>query len=136
MLSDKLIECKLGCYVSVASEVEPFLTKFQSDQPVVPLLYDEPHSTVRALMKRYIKSGRYIKSVIVDSAATAAQLAAIVTKASNLKQVQEISIGFAAKAGLKKCNESDLGKLTFLKKLSEIFARNDCKVTGTKPTSL
>ena len=70
-VKDKLVCVKLEFFCLVASVLLPFLTNYQSDKPLVPLLAADLAEIIRCLMKRFIKSE------IIDAANTCEKLCGI-----------------------------------------------------------
>lgn len=54
-LSDAFIGPKLAFFKTLASEVELFLTKYQSELPMAPFLYKDLLLTLKSVMQRFIK---------------------------------------------------------------------------------
>jgi hypothetical protein len=95
-LKDELLAAKLGFMQSVALQLEPFLTMYQSNLPLLPFLYDDIHSLLRNLMMRFVTKDT------MAAASTAAKLVEIdLTNKNNIKKISEIDIGFAASAACK-----------------------------------
>ena len=67
-LDDELIIAKLQFFVYVAGIVEPFLTAFQSDKPMIPYFYFYLKSIIKQLL------GIVVEPKIIDSCKTAKQL--------------------------------------------------------------
>ena len=55
-LKDKLLPAKLAFFESIASTVEPFLTRFQPNAPLAPLMYEELISLQKQIIKRFVKA--------------------------------------------------------------------------------
>jgi len=53
--SDLLLRSKTQFFISVASMVEPFLRKYQTDKPMVPFLYNDLGNCLSCLLKLFIK---------------------------------------------------------------------------------
>ena len=70
-VADKLLLSKLAAFMSIATQLQPFLTAFQSDNPLMPFVCGELSSIVRALMKRIVKPD------ILDEATNTTRLLAI-----------------------------------------------------------
>lgn len=51
---DKLIIAKLEFFKLVSSLLEPFLTSYQTDRPVLPMMADDLSSTLRSLLRRFV----------------------------------------------------------------------------------
>jgi len=55
-MNGKMLAAKLGFMQSVAMQLEPYLTKYQSNKPLIPFLYQDLYSMSRNLMIRFVKS--------------------------------------------------------------------------------
>ena len=66
--ADPLAEVKIAFFCSVASALEPFLQRFQSDAQIAPFLHAELFNVFLVLMKRFIKRD------LMDKATTPQQL--------------------------------------------------------------
>ena len=51
-----LLHAKLEFFAFTAAELEPFPREFQSNQPIVPFLYDRLQSILSSLMGWFIKT--------------------------------------------------------------------------------
>jgi hypothetical protein len=56
MAKDPLLEVKVHIFISIAKEVPPFLTVYQTDRVMVPFLCDDLFLMLKSLMSRVIKS--------------------------------------------------------------------------------
>ena len=70
-VTNPLMACQLSFFASVAKLIEPFLTKYQSDRPLIPFLYSDLHDLLKNLMQRFInedalKDGDLLKVDIAD----------------------------------------------------------------------
>ena len=54
MLQDDLLEVKINIFISIAKEVVPFLTLYQTDRVMIPFLGDDLHHMLKSLMSRVI----------------------------------------------------------------------------------
>ncbi|XP_060799406.1 uncharacterized protein LOC132901006 [Neoarius graeffei] len=52
---DKLIKAKFQFFLAVSMAVTPFLTKYQSDQPLLPFLVIDLKKLLKGLLRRFIK---------------------------------------------------------------------------------
>ena len=76
-----LAEAKIAFFCSVASALEPFLWRFQTDAPMAPVLYRELFNILLVLMKRFIKRD------LMDKATTPQQLSKLdVNSKKSLKE--------------------------------------------------
>ena len=48
-LKDDMIAAKLGFLQSVALELEPYLTRYQSNDPLLPFMYQDLYALLRTL---------------------------------------------------------------------------------------
>ena len=91
---DKLIIAKLQEFISVASLLEPFLMKFQTDSPMLPFLCEELSLLLNNLMSKFVKQD------LLD-AATMQNIAKIPMSNDSYIDAKNIKIGFGAKATLR-----------------------------------
>lgn len=102
-LNDKFLEPKLLFMQSVALELEPFLKMFQSNKPLLPLMYNELYTVMASVL------GRFIKSEKIEKVKNAAQLMDIdVTDTSNQRTAKTINIGFGASSACKNFKEVEV----------------------------
>ncbi|GBN16711.1 hypothetical protein AVEN_120002-1 [Araneus ventricosus] len=105
-----LLEAKLGFFISVASEVQGFLMKFQAGKPVAPFLYEAMYLMLHSLMKRFIKH-----CVLEKNNSTIKLMEVDVTQKCNLLPITDANIGFAARHSLNERKASDTVKSNFKK---------------------
>ena len=90
---DVLVPAKLQVFVYIAKVLQPFLVKYQTDEPMIIFLEEDLQSMCSKLIHKLVK-----KSVL-DSADTMYKIANLdVPDKQNHKVATEIDIGFAAKA--------------------------------------
>ncbi|XP_072564149.1 uncharacterized protein [Paramormyrops kingsleyae] len=53
--ADPLFPVKVEIFNSIAREIDPFLTMYQSDQPMLPFLSDDMYKLIKGLMGRFLK---------------------------------------------------------------------------------
>ena len=53
---DSTITVKLTVFVSIASQLQPFLTVYQTNRPMVPFIADDLSELLKGLLKRYTKA--------------------------------------------------------------------------------
>jgi len=104
-LEDKMLSAKLGFMQSVALQLEPYLTKFQTNKPLLPFMYQDMYNLLRNLMIRFVKSD------IMSAVTNASKLVAVdIEKKDNLKTLHSIDIGFAASFACKDASGVDVLK--------------------------
>ena len=95
-VADRLMLSKLAAFMSIAMQLQPYLTAFQSDNPLMPFVCGELSSIVRALMKRIVKPD------ILDEATSTTRLLAVKYKESaNCLRPQKFDVGYLAGASTK-----------------------------------
>ncbi|GBN32375.1 hypothetical protein AVEN_117299-1 [Araneus ventricosus] len=122
----ELLEAKLGFFISVASEVQGFLMKFQAGKPMAPFLYEETYLMLHSLMKRFIKR-------VLETNSSANKLLKVdVNQKCNLLPITDVNIGFEARHSPNESKASDTVKsnfkflcLSFLQKMTvKLIERN------------
>jgi hypothetical protein len=101
-----MIAAKLGFLQSVALQLEPYLTQYQSNDPLLPFMYQDLHVMLRSIMLRFIKTE------VLNSATDVSKLLALDCKLKeNHVVLHNVDIGFAASSACK--NEKSLAVLRF-----------------------
>ncbi|KAE8749481.1 hypothetical protein FOCC_FOCC003747 [Frankliniella occidentalis] len=129
-LNDRLLLPKLSFFVSTAKMVEPFLTKFQSDDPMAPLLFREIESLTIELLERVVKKNvLHAASRVID----------VKLKDDNLVVAKDFDLGFATKAAIREANNSKPQKildsviLQFRKECMAMYVRMVEKIQERSP---
>ena len=90
-VDDLLTPAKLSFFSFLASHLEPYLVKYQTDWPMMPFMYDELTLMCRKLLDLVVKGN------VISQADTGLQLNKIdLSKSQNLQKDNEIQIRFAA----------------------------------------
>lgn len=55
-LIDNPLIYKLTFFKSIAAEVKPFLTEFQTDKPVAPFLFESISKMIKNIMRKFVKA--------------------------------------------------------------------------------
>jgi hypothetical protein len=93
---DALFQPRLHTFLSIARQLQPFLTLYQTDRPMIPFMADDLNNLLRALMKRFVKSD------VLRSADSLSLLIKVdVNKHENHHTYSKIDVGFAADKKLK-----------------------------------
>lgn len=98
-MQDPLTKAKLEFFRTVAREVEPFLTLYQTDQPMLPFITQDMSSLLRRLMERFVKP-----CVLAEATSTAALVKVDMTNSKNFVDVSKVKVGFSAERQLVKSN--------------------------------
>ena len=101
-IEDPLMTAKLSFFSYVASLLEPFLTKYQTNCPMVPYLYTDLTALFRSLMKVIVRDA------VLEQCSSGYKLLQINICESNLKSSKDFSIGFVAEGALRNLTKKDL----------------------------
>lgn len=128
-VGDQLLPAKLAFMLSITEELEPFLSEFQTDKPMVPFLSSALHNILRSLLARIVKKD------ILDAADTPSKLLKVdLEKLENCVPVPAFDIGFAAKNELRKAPKIPPLSLLQFKKDCVSFIKACCqKVVERSP---
>ncbi|KAL3063671.1 hypothetical protein OYC64_000077 [Pagothenia borchgrevinki] len=106
-LKDPLILAKLQYYMALARTFNPFLKKYQTDEPVMPFLGKDLAELTKSLLRRFIK-----RELLQDI--TTLQLTRLdVADKNNWLHPQDIDIGLGAESILKSTKGVELTVLEF-----------------------
>ena len=121
--ADPLAEAKIAFFCSVASVLEPFLRRFQTDAPMVPFLHAELFNVLLVLMKRFIKTD------LMDKATTPQQLSKLdVNRKESSKEPKDVDVGTEAKRFLSKASVSANEKLVFREECLDFLVATVAKI--------
>lgn len=104
--TDPMFLVKANIFLSVAQECQPFLTKYQTDKPMLPFLADNLFTTLMHLLQRFVRD-----DVLKRMKTTVKLFSEDFKDQSNHKDASLINIGFVA--------DKQLSKLRVRKKVSE-----------------
>lgn len=125
---NNLLKAKLGFFISVASELQGFLLRFQAHKPMVPFLYEEMYMILHNLMKRFVKND------VIEKHNSASKLMKIdIECMSNILSISDVNIGFAAKRSLQESKASDALKLNFKKECRLFLQKMTLKLIERNP---
>lgn len=107
-MADNMLKPKLAFFQSLAAEFEPFLRAFQTDDPLVPFLYDSLMMTLRTIMQRFIKKE------VLEKTKNLAKLD--LSNSENFRSYKEFDLGYGTREYLRESKPlNDLDVLTFRK---------------------
>ena len=95
-VKDPLTVSKLQYFSYVTSHFEPYLTPYQTDQPMLPYMYDDILELIKNILSPFLKP-----SVIENCKISANLLKLDLMKNENLLPTKSITVGFAADVSLK-----------------------------------
>ena len=93
--SNPLFPVKLNCFVSVAKTISPFLLRYQTDRPMLPVMGSDLHCMVKHRLYRFVKRD------VVDDTSLASLPELNLVDSSFKKKSSDVDIGFTADAHLK-----------------------------------
>lgn len=115
--TDPLMQAKLSFLLSFSKEVAPFLTRYQTDRPMIPFLGEDLFNLMSSIMSRFVKAD------VMANANTLTKLMSLdIADTKNLAHARKVDVGF--------CAEKLLKNLVSTKKISdraELEFRNDCR---------
>jgi hypothetical protein len=94
--ADPLTIAKLLSFIGIANVVEPFLSFYQTDLPVLPFLGDDMFRLMRALMRRFLKGE------VMEMVSKSNIMSVEVTNKENHALQQDVDVGFDAEADVKR----------------------------------
>ena len=109
---DPLTPAKLQFFITVAKVLNPFLEKFQTNNPMMPFMRYEMENILKNLMTRFVKS-----TVLDEETSVSVLLKIDFFKEENLTNVKEIGVGFAVKTVVKNLQKSETIKISELQLL-------------------
>ena len=98
---DELLVAKLGFFSYFADFFKPFLTAYQTDQPMTPFLYND----ICTLLKNIFSV--IVKPDVISKCETASQLKNILNNADNMLNTKEVNVGFVASKSIEKLKKKD-----------------------------
>lgn len=108
-IKDPLLPAKIAFFQTVAADVQPFLKRFQSNEPLAPFLYESLLDTTRAIMNRFIKS------TVLQSTSNIVQID--LSNNDLFKYAKEIDVGFTTRKVIR----------NVVKPVEELRFRNECR---------
>ncbi|KAG8180576.1 hypothetical protein JTE90_018195 [Oedothorax gibbosus] len=94
-LKDNLLGAKLGFFITISSDLKPFLTEFQSNTPLVPFLHGAINNLIVSCAQRFVNPEKIRDDVDV-------------TKDDNLLPAKKIKVGMVTQLQLKHCKATPL----------------------------
>ena len=116
---------KIAFFVSVAKQITPFLTAFQTDKPMLPFMSTSLYTLLKSLMGRFIKSELMAKATSV--------LKVLKIKPTDKEQQVDylkVDVGFVAQQMLKEKSSklSERQPLQFRVEYEDFLARTVAKL--------
>ncbi|KAJ8665742.1 hypothetical protein QAD02_007404 [Eretmocerus hayati] len=94
-LQDILLKAKLSFMISISQQIKSFLTKYQTESPIMPFLMNDLYQLLKNLM------ARVVKTKTLDAVKNVGDLLKVDLKnVPCLRSVKMVDIGFAASASL------------------------------------
>ena len=90
-VKDPLLTAKLNFFLMIAKEIQPFLTKYQADKPLLPFFATEMKNLVKELLQKFVKP-----DLLSDVTSVVKLLKIEYEKFPNHVDLSKVKIGFAA----------------------------------------
>ena len=119
-LNDRLLSAKISFFQTIASDIESFLTQFQSNNPLALLLYEALSSTMHIII---------IKEEVLNSVTNIVDLD--FKKSENFKDIKQIDLGFATKNALRHAGVKPIDEMQFRKQCRDSLIEF-CSVLSNK----
>lgn len=124
-IKDPFLPAKLEFFRSLASDLEPFLSEFQTDSPLAPFLYDSLSTIVNTQMDRVVKP-----SVLLENQPRKN----LELKNENLVSAKHVKLGIAVKSALRSMEKQpDLSILIFRKECKNVIVKFINKMLERSP---
>lgn len=120
-----MLPVRLTFFCVLAEEVEPFLRKFQSQEPMAPFLYSELNALLASLLSRIVKKDVMEKETSVFSIK--------LDEPKNLIAAKDFKFGFSVKAELRQVKLTDKEMLNLKEDCMEIVKAMCTKLIDKSP---
>lgn len=128
-VQDPLITAKLHFFLLISREVQPFLTLYQTDRPMLPFVGRDLGLLLRSLMEKFMKP-----DVLQQANSLSAFVKLDVKKTDNHVDLSKINVGFVAQKLLTKSSAaSDRQKLDFRMGCREFLVAMVYKILERSP---
>ena len=111
IFQDDMLLAQLAFFQSLASDIEPFLTEYQSNDPLAPFLHSSLYHLLKCLMPRFVKDE------VMDAVNSPEKLVRTdILKSNNIKMAKNIKIGYQAESAIRKIKSTkSISNITILK---------------------
>nr|XP_042895472.1 uncharacterized protein LOC110282235 [Parasteatoda tepidariorum] len=116
-IKDSFFAAKLAFFQSLAAFIETFLTEFQSDAPLAPLLFSNLTSVLRSFLDKFVKP-----DILVENSSKLGKID--LSLADNLLPINEVALSFAVKDEIRKIKDSSPSE--------EFSFRKECAIAYKK----
>lgn len=100
-LEDDLLSAQLAFFQSLASQLEPFLETYQTNEPLAPFLHDSVCNVLKSIMTRFVKQE------ILDAATSSFKLSKIdLDNPENLQAAKNINLGYETRSAIRDVKNS------------------------------
>ena len=115
-VADDLIPAKLEIFCFITEIVKPFLTKYQTDKPMVPYLYHDIVRIIRRLMQLIVKPE------ILDKCSTFLDYKGVdLDNKNTMVKPKNMNIGFGARSLLTELGRKDKSRAQILQNSLQIL---------------
>ena len=123
--SDPLMPAKIAFFASVAKQITPFLTAFQTDKPMLPFMGTSLYTLLKSLMNRFVKS-----ELVAEATSVLKLLKLKPTDKEQQVDYLNVDVGFVAQQMLKEQSRklSERQALQFRVECKDFLARTVAKL--------
>ena len=127
---DPLMPAKIAFFASVAKQINPFLTAFQTDKPMLPFMSLSLYTLLKSLLNRFIKS-----ELVIEATSPLKILKLKPTDKEQQLDYQKVDVGFVAQQMLKEKSGklSERQVLQFRMECKDFLAKTASKLLDKTP---
>ncbi|KAI8764141.1 Adult enhancer factor 1 [Biomphalaria glabrata] len=129
--ADALLEAKAQIFLSIAQELQPFLTKYQTDSPMMPFIAEDLFTTIKSLLRRILQAETLSKLKSPHD------LIALDLKSKDIfLAYSKIEIGIASSKVLQKIKATDLQIMTLKNECRQFISSLVAKLLDKSPVMI
>nr|KAI8745326.1 KAAdult enhancer factor 1 [Biomphalaria glabrata] len=129
--ADALLEAKAQIFLSIAQELQPFLTKYQTDSPMMPFIAEDLFTTIKSLLRRILQAETLSKLK------SPRDLIALDLKSKDIfLAYSKIEIGIASSKVLQKIKATDLQIMTLKNECRQFISSLVAKLLDKSPVMI
>nr|KAI8731911.1 hypothetical protein BgiMline_030099 [Biomphalaria glabrata] len=129
--ADALLEAKAQIFLSIAQELQPFLTKYQTDSPMMPFIAEDLFTTIKSLLRRILQAETLSKLK------SPCDLIALDLKSKDIfLAYSKIEIGIASSKVLQKIKATDLQIMTLKNECRQFISSLVAKLLDKSPVMI
>ncbi|KAK6970300.1 solute carrier family 25 member 40-like X2 [Biomphalaria glabrata] len=128
--ADALLEAKAQIFLSIAQELQPFLTKYQTDSHMMPFIAEDLFTTIKSLL-------RILQAETLSKLKSPCDLIALDLKSKDIfLAYSKIEIGIASSKVLQKIKATDLQIMTLKNECRQFISSLVAKLLDKSPVMI